>query len=305
MIPINYHHLYYFWATAKAGSMTRAKETLQLAQPTLSLQLRRLEKFLGKKLYRRSRRGISLTEEGRIAFEYGERIFTQGEELILALGRKKNQQKPSLTLGLSRFLPRELAMNVLAAAGGSTQVALFSGSAEELRMKLERGDIDLAAAEENLFKHSTGKFKCRLAGTVSIYFVSTPEIKKSLGSFPPLEKEAALLVFTAQNPARRLIDEGLAKFGGRWAIAAETDDQDILRQLAVQGKGVATLPAAFIRDELAEGRLVRLDRTALVDAPLWLAAAEKPHADATVRSKLRQMMTAFRLNLQGRAYGLH
>ena len=42
MIPLNYHHLYYFFVIAKEGSIAKACEKLFLAQPTLSTQLKQL-----------------------------------------------------------------------------------------------------------------------------------------------------------------------------------------------------------------------------------------------------------------------
>ena len=44
---LNYHHLLYFWMVAREGSIARASEQLLLAQPTLSGQIRALEKALG------------------------------------------------------------------------------------------------------------------------------------------------------------------------------------------------------------------------------------------------------------------
>ena len=44
---LNYHHLLYFWAVAREGSIARACERLHLTQPTISSQLRKLEKSAG------------------------------------------------------------------------------------------------------------------------------------------------------------------------------------------------------------------------------------------------------------------
>ncbi|MFM7868483.1 MAG: LysR family transcriptional regulator, partial [Planctomycetaceae bacterium] len=41
---LNYHHLLYFWTVAKEGSISRAAASLHLSQPTISGQLRQLEK---------------------------------------------------------------------------------------------------------------------------------------------------------------------------------------------------------------------------------------------------------------------
>ena len=48
---LNYHHLLYFWTVAREGSIARAAEKLSLAQPTISNQLRTLERNLGHQLF--------------------------------------------------------------------------------------------------------------------------------------------------------------------------------------------------------------------------------------------------------------
>ena len=65
MIPLNYHHLYYFYTVAKTGSIAKATDTLLLAQPTISAQIKELERFFKRPLFERRNRRLVLTEEGR------------------------------------------------------------------------------------------------------------------------------------------------------------------------------------------------------------------------------------------------
>ena len=87
MVPINLHQLYYFWVIAKSGSITSATKCLFLNQSTLSKQLKQLEGALGKSLLVRTRHGVTLTQEGRLAISYCDRIFPQVEELVALLRR--------------------------------------------------------------------------------------------------------------------------------------------------------------------------------------------------------------------------
>lgn len=58
------HRLKYFLRIAEQGSITGAAASLGIAQPALSRQIRLLEEDLGVALFRRTRRGVQLTEEG-------------------------------------------------------------------------------------------------------------------------------------------------------------------------------------------------------------------------------------------------
>ena len=50
-LDLNYHHLYYFWSCARIGSLTAAGRELHLSQSALSVQLKSLERSLGRRLH--------------------------------------------------------------------------------------------------------------------------------------------------------------------------------------------------------------------------------------------------------------
>src|SRR5918997_3097555 len=80
MAWLNYHHLLYFYTVAREGSVARAAEVLHLTQPTVSTQVRLLERALGERLFERRGRGLALTDAGRLAYRYAEEIFALGRE---------------------------------------------------------------------------------------------------------------------------------------------------------------------------------------------------------------------------------
>ena len=81
MNGLNYHHLLYFWRVAREGSISRACEQLHVAQPTISNQLRKLEKSIGDPLFKRVGRNLVLTETGELVLRYADEIFSLGQEL--------------------------------------------------------------------------------------------------------------------------------------------------------------------------------------------------------------------------------
>ena len=68
--------LKYFLAVANEQNITRASEKIHISQPSLSIQLKELEKELGKKLLVRGKRKITLTEEGVILRKRAEEIVS-------------------------------------------------------------------------------------------------------------------------------------------------------------------------------------------------------------------------------------
>src|SRR6476619_4403853 len=102
---LNYNHLHYFHVAATEGSVAGAAEKLGVTQPTVSEQLRSLEKSLGVVLFERSPSGLKLTDEGRLAFEHTSVMFRAGERLIESLGHDKDLPR-TLRVGLSSTVAR-------------------------------------------------------------------------------------------------------------------------------------------------------------------------------------------------------
>src|SRR5687768_5683600 len=110
---LNYNHLYYFWVVAREGGVVRAGEELMVSQPTISTQLRDLERALGHRLFDRAGRGLVLTEVGRMAFNYANEIFTLGQEMINALEHQPAARPLRLAVGLVDVIPKLVALRLL------------------------------------------------------------------------------------------------------------------------------------------------------------------------------------------------
>ena len=74
--------LRYFLAVAQEGNITRAAESLHIAQPSLSKQLMELEQELGTQLLIRGKRHITLTEEGVLLRKRAEEILCAPEQAL-------------------------------------------------------------------------------------------------------------------------------------------------------------------------------------------------------------------------------
>ena len=73
---LNYHHLYYFWIVCKEGGFSKAAIKLRISQSAVSLQVSKLEDYLGEKLMERGPRGFKLTEAGQVTLSQAEEIFS-------------------------------------------------------------------------------------------------------------------------------------------------------------------------------------------------------------------------------------
>ena len=73
---MNLEYLQSFYITVKYNSISKAAQILHMSQPGLSGQLKSLENELGAKLLVRSNKGVELTEEGEVVFNYAETLLS-------------------------------------------------------------------------------------------------------------------------------------------------------------------------------------------------------------------------------------
>ena len=93
------HQLRYFVAVAEAGSISRAAKRCNIAQPSLSQQIKRLEESLSKQLFDRIGRGTTLTEAGRALLPRARRILAEVREAQDSIQSDIAQGKGRLSVG--------------------------------------------------------------------------------------------------------------------------------------------------------------------------------------------------------------
>lgn len=133
--------LRYFVAVAEAGTVTEAARCLHIAQPSLSQQIRALERTIGAPLFRRRPQGMELTDSGTALLEGVHRAF---HELRSAIATARSTPR-SVTLGVCLGVPDDVLTRVerlLAASTGSRITLRQTGSAEQVR-HLCNGGLDL------------------------------------------------------------------------------------------------------------------------------------------------------------------
>jgi DNA-binding transcriptional LysR family regulator len=136
MLPFTLQQLRILKAVATEKSFTRAAEILYLSQPSLSKQIKSLEKNLDISLINRENNKISLTENGKVFLQYSERILGLCEESCRALIDLKNGNRGNLRIGASQTIGTYLMPGVL---------ALFAQSYPQIDLKVQVNSTRIVA----------------------------------------------------------------------------------------------------------------------------------------------------------------
>lgn len=97
---MNISHLNYFITLVEHVSFTKAASVLHIAQPSLSMAIKKLENDLGLKLLDRSKRGLSLTKEGEILYLEAKKLMNHLSYVEEEMNRLKNQGPMELAIGI-------------------------------------------------------------------------------------------------------------------------------------------------------------------------------------------------------------
>ncbi|MCA9187353.1 MAG: transcriptional activator NhaR [Pirellulaceae bacterium] len=249
---LNYHHLLYFYTVVKEGSITRACDVLHLTQPTISGQLRKLEKALGAKLYRRVGRELVLTDVGRMVFRYAEEIFSIGRELMETVRERPGGRPVRLRVGIPDVLPKLIAFRLLEPALNTSdpvQIICREGSLEQLLAQLAIHELDVVFSDSPIgsvasirgFNHSLGQCGLGLFGTKQL-------CQKHQGDLPQSMLGAPFLLPAPHTAMRRSMDQWIHECELQPRIVGELDDTALAKVFAEAGVGFVPAPLAIQKE---------------------------------------------------------
>ncbi|KDN80921.1 LysR family transcriptional regulator [Kitasatospora cheerisanensis KCTC 2395] len=147
MAGVQLQQLTYFVAVADARHFTRAAELTHVSQPSLSQQIRSLEKELGAELFHRSRSGTSLTDAGQALLPLARRILADAESARRAVAETVQLRRGRVRFGAPPSLCASLVPEVLRAYRArhpGVDLRLTEGGSRDLVRDLEAGELDLA-----------------------------------------------------------------------------------------------------------------------------------------------------------------
>lgn len=259
---LNYHHLRYFRIIAHEKNLSRAAEKLNLSPSALSIQLKQLEESLGHALFERERRGLTLTEAGRVALEYAESIGQSGEELLDVMRRRAHGSRLVLRVGAVATLSRNFQLEFLKPVLHRPEVGVVvqSGTWDHLLLRLRSHEIDLILSNRPARRDAETPWHNHLLAEEPVSLVGRPAWKKKRIRFPDGFDGVPVILPSLESDLRDGFDRLVSSAGVRPLVQAEVDDMAMLRLLAREEDGLALVPPVVVRDEIEAGILVETHR---------------------------------------------
>ena len=241
---IDRYLLRYFLAVIDCGSFSKAAKQMNVAQPTLSVGIGKLERLLGTPLFQRSSKRVQITDAGSRLAAHARRIeneFNLAEAAVLNMRPVR-----ALRLGVLSTFPMSHLADAIRAAKRTAdleRLQIVAGSERELLQRLSRGQIDVALT---IVRAEADRFACE--GLFTERYALAVASAHPLAGKPTIAAEElsdnAMFVRrhceVLAETSRHFTERGVRPF---FAFRGTNDEQVLT--LVQAGLGVTVMPASF------------------------------------------------------------
>lgn len=249
---LNYHHLLYFWTVARERSVSKAAASLHVAQPTVSAQLRSLERSLNQKLFDREGRNLRLTPEGEKVYRYADEIFSLGRELLQTVKGEPQHAPRRFRVGVSDALPKLTTYRLLEPALAmqpAFRLHVRIDKTERLLGELALHALDLVVADAPMMPSLKVRAFSHLLGETSVSIFGAAALARAARrKFPASLHGAPMLLQTTNTAVRQSLDQWFDVHGVQPMIVGEVEDMAMLQTLGEHGLGLFAAPTVVRRE---------------------------------------------------------
>ena len=263
---LNLYKLEIFYIAAIRGSFSATADQLYMTQSAVSQHIQELEASLGVKLFKRGRRGVTLTARGQTLFEYTERLLalaTEAENKVVDIAHlSEGTANIGATPTIGTYLVPEWLQTFRKQYQNLT-VSLATAITDTIINDVQSMKLDLAFVEGEIHTTSYNDIQTLTLAIIPWYVVIAP-------SHPWWEEESITLDRLNQcgfvmrqrgSHTRAWIDSLFSEYQIKPRITAEFDNPESIKQALRSGDNVTLLPQYTLQRELETGqlKLIKID----------------------------------------------
>jgi LysR family transcriptional activator of glutamate synthase operon len=254
---MDFHQLKVFYSAVSTGSFTRASQTLNLSQSTISQHIKQLESELGCHLFRRVGRGVHLTEAGQLLRDHCEKIFQDVKNAEMAIKELNGQQRGRIRFGsgattLIYQLPA--VIEAFNAQFPNIELVIFSDKTEAIIHEIKAQRLDLGLVMKPPAEHD-----------LQFTPLCNEELLIAVSNKHPLASKRALtiqdlqdlrfILYEKKTVMRKLIDDFFHQLGIAPQIAMVMENIEAIKSLVGTGLGASVLPAHAVGEDALDKKV--------------------------------------------------
>ena len=245
MNNINWDGFRYFMAAAEAGSLSAAAKQLNSNQPTVGRYIDALESALEVKLFQRSVRGLSLTQEGQHIFEQSQNI----QDYVLKIQRAVLSDKEKISGTVRLSMPEGLGLEVFAPVLNDfhqqyPHIKLILNISSS-SVNLTQGEADIAV---RLFRPEEANLVVKKLGEMKMGIFSSAQYITNYG-LPKNKKDLFQHRIVTYGDQLSMLAENqwLLKHSDESLCALSSDSTAARLKATLSGSGISIFPEIFMQ----------------------------------------------------------
>lgn len=250
-----------FSVVSKVNSFSKAAKELYMTQPAISLSIMQLEKELSTRLFTRTPKGVNLTSEGELLYEYinsAMNLIDSGEKKLLD---SQNLLRGELKVGAGDTISKYFLLPYLESFHKefpNINLKVINRTTFELCRLLKAGEIDLAFC--NLPINDT-HIEIKSCMEIQDVFVCGEKYNNLKGKKISLGELLAyeIILLEPNSNSRLYVDEFFQKHGFKLKAEIELGSHDLLLEFAKINLGIACVIKEFSKGYIESGELHELD----------------------------------------------
>jgi len=252
-----------FCEVAKHRSFSKTAKSLYMTQPAVSQAIMNMERELGTRLFTRTSKGVNLTNDGRLLYEY----VSSAINLISVGERKLAESRDLLTgemkIGVGDTISRYYLLPYLEIFHNSSpniNLKIINRTTMELCAMLKSGEIDLAVCNLPVKDSALSVRKCIdihdifVCGEKYKYLCSSPVELEELAKLP-------LIFLERKSNSRQYVERFLASKGIKIQPEIELGSHDLLLEFAKYNFGISCVIEEFSTEYVNSGQLYKIELT--------------------------------------------
>lgn len=246
---MNMTHLKYYITLVEQASFTKAANELLIAQPSLSMAIKKLETELELKLLDRSKRELSLTKEGEILYEEAKKLMNHVNYVEGEMKRLKDQGPMELAIGIIEsakfWIPKILKAIKDEYPGVRIEIVEVLGL-DDVHKALNNYDIHFAITNQLVSKQEVNVLPIYKENFVALLPVSHPLTEKAELDITDLINEP-FIIFKEGFQTRQDILNAFRQAGSKPNIQFEVERFETATSFVEEGLGVTLVPENYIK----------------------------------------------------------
>ncbi len=291
-IDIELYKVFYTVATYK--NITKASQMLYISQPAVTMSIKKLEEQLGMTLFVRTKRGVLLTDEGKVLYEYVKEAMDSlkaGENKVANL---RKLETGNIKIGIGTTLTKHFLIDYLEIFHKKypkVNITIDTSVTAEVLKNLENGRVDIAIITSDRTNYNN--LNIVYSEDIEDIFVANKDVKETIKMPLKLENlnDYPLIMQNINSNIGTFLDKTLLKYNIKLKGFMELTSYSLVLEFAKIGFGIGFITKKFVEEELKNKSLYEIKTTPEIPKRKILVLTKKDYLPSFSAQKLIDIIT--------------